>query len=123
MDICLGLALTSAVLLRLPSPVTLSWEHSVEHFRLHEEWHASAAGLVLHEAGIEGLGAGVDLPSDAQWAEGRWRFRPALAAQAQLHLANSAFAAGYRVCWRDGCAKLADLVGGIDRPVTLRSCP
>jgi len=122
MDVCLSLAAGSALLLQLPSPVTLSWQHSVEHVALAEEWHADERGLVLHEAAVEGPGAGIDLPAGARWSGGRWRFTPALPPQRQVTLANSRFAAGYRLCWRGGCAKLADLAGGTDRPVTMSAC-
>ena len=123
MDICLGVALASAVVLRLPSPVTLSWTHSVEHFRIEEQWQAAAQGLVLQETRIEGLGAGVDLPADARRIGGAWHFTPALAPQAQVRLANSRFAAGYRVCSAAGCAALNDLAGGTDAVVTMTVCP
>jgi hypothetical protein len=122
MDVCLGLALSSVLLARLPSPVTLSWQHSVEHVALAEEWVADERGLVLREAAVEGPGAGIDLPSDARWLDGRWRFTPALPPQQRVSLANSRFAAGYRLCWPGGCAKLADLAGGVDRPVTMSAC-
>ena len=123
MDVCIGLVLGSALALRLPSPIVLTWQHSVEHTELQEEWHASAAGMVLRESAVEGPGAGIDLPADARRVEGRWRFRPALPPQPVVHLANSRFAAGYRVCWPGGCARLDELVGGVDRPVAIRACP
>ena len=124
MDICLGLALASSTLVQLPSPLLLSWEHSVEHVRLQEQWQASERGLVLSEATIESpAGAGIDLPADAHRIAGGWSFRPQLPPQSRVELANSRFAGGYRVCWAGGCAKLADLVGGVDRPVTLTVCP
>src|SRR6185295_14173157 len=63
MDVCIALALSSALVLRLPSPVTLAWQHSVEHFALEEDWVATPQGLQLAQVRTEGLGAGVDLPA------------------------------------------------------------
>ena len=122
MDICIAVAFSSALLLRVASPLTLSWQHSVEHFEIDEEWQADAAGLTLREVRIHGLGAGVDLPDDAQSFDCGWRFTPKLAAQGRVVLANSRFGAGYRACWAGQCAALADLVGGVDRPLVMTSC-
>jgi hypothetical protein len=100
------LALSSVLLLRLPSPVTFAWQHSVEHFTLEEDWVATPQGLRLVQVRTEGLGAGVDLPADAT-REGRgWRYTPALRPQPRVLLANSRDAAGYRVCAAGVCRTL-----------------
>ena len=106
MDVCIALALSSALVLRLPSPVTLAWQHSVEHFALEEDWVATPQGLRLAQVRTEGLGAGVDLPRDATLSEGMWRFAPALPAQPRVLLANSQHVAGYRVCAAGACQAL-----------------
>src|SRR5207244_12207979 len=123
MDICVSVALASAVLLRLPSPLTLAWTHSVEHFRIEEVWQAGPLGLVLRETRTEGLGAGVDLPADARRVAGTWAFTPALPPQARVQLANSRFAGGYELCSTAGCVALNDLAGGTDAVATLTTCP
>ena len=123
MDICFSLALTSALLLRLPGPVTLSWEHSVEHFRIEEVWLAGIEGLELREVRTGGFGAGVHVPDSARMVEGQWRFAPSLPPQRQVQLANSRHVRGYRVCWPGGCAALSDLPGAADRAVTMSACP
>ena len=123
MDICIAIALSGSVLLRVPSPLTLAWMHSVEHFAIEEDWSASAEGLQLREVRTEGLGAGVDIPVDAQRVGRGWRFSPALPPQRQLVLANSRFASGYRVCWSGRCEKLAERVGVRDRALVLSACP
>lgn len=98
MDICIAIAMSSALVLRLPSPVTLAWQHSVGHFQLEEVWVATPQGLRLVEVRTEGLGAGVDLPADAEAVGRHWRFTPVLPLQQQVLLANSEYGAGYRVC-------------------------
>ncbi|HEX6706843.1 MAG TPA: DUF1850 domain-containing protein [Albitalea sp.] len=118
MDICLAAGLATTLLLRAPSPITLSWEHSVEHFQIEEEWQAQPAGLVLAETRSRGLGAGVALPDDARLADGWWRFRPALPPQPQVRLANSSFGAGYRWCAQGRCQWLP---AGLS--LTMSVCP
>src|SRR2546423_1074917 len=58
MDLCLAWVL-GAALVRLPSPVTLGWEHSVEHVTIEEEWEAVEGRLVLRETRVGGPGAGI----------------------------------------------------------------
>lgn len=116
MDVCLSLAL-GATVLRLASPVTLAWQHSVEHFAIEEEWQAGDTGLVLRETRVAGLGAGVDLPPDAHWAGGFWHFTPGLPPQREVHLANSRHVAGYRVCSGGACTALEP-----GPAVTMTSC-
>lgn len=106
MDICIALAMSSALVLRLPSPVTLAWQHSVEHFALEEDWVATAQGLRLSEVRTEGLGAGVDLPDAAMRSGKVWRFTPPLPLQPRVLLANSRHVAGYRVCAAGACRAL-----------------
>ncbi|HMC16132.1 MAG TPA: DUF1850 domain-containing protein [Albitalea sp.] len=106
MDVCIALAVSSALLLRLPSPVTLAWQHSVEHFALEEDWVATAQGLRLAQVRTEGLGAGVDLPDDATLSGKVWRFTPMLPLQPRVLLANSRHVAGYRVCSAGACQAL-----------------
>ncbi|RQP22758.1 DUF1850 domain-containing protein [Piscinibacter terrae] len=122
MDICFSLVVGAALVARLPSPVTLSWRHSVEHVLIEEEWTASRQGLAMVSSSTDGLGAGIDIPDDARLVANRWTFRPALAPQAQVQLANSRFALGYAVCWPGGCAQLVDLAGGWDRAVRMALC-
>ena len=77
--------------------------------------------MVLREARTAGLGAGVEVPGDARFADGLWRFTPALPPQRRVELANSQFVRGYALCWSGQCTALAKLVG-VDRPVTLSAC-
>ena len=122
MDICFSLVLGATLVARLPSPITLSWRHSVEHVLIEEEWAASGQGLVLLASSTDGLGAGIDVPDTASFINGRWTFQPALAPQAEVQLANSRFAAGYTMCWQGGCVPLAELAGGVDRTLRMAPC-
>lgn len=122
MDICFAIAFTSAVLWRVQGPLTLSWQHSVELFRIEEDWRAGAEGLLLTEVRTGGLGAGVDVPADAQWVNGWLRSQPALPPQPQVVLANSRHGRGYRACWAGQCAELGSLVGVVDRPLVMAPC-
>jgi hypothetical protein len=106
MDVCIALALSSALLLRLPSPVTLAWQHSVEHFALEEDWVATPQGLRLVQVRTEGLGAGLDLPDDATRSGRGWRYTPVLPPQPRVLLANSRDVAGYRACAAGVCRPL-----------------
>jgi hypothetical protein len=123
MDVCVAL-LAGTVLLRMPGPVRLGWQHSVERFALEERYHATSSGLQLVEVRGRGVGAGVDLPPQLRWsADGWWTFRPTAAAQqAQVVLANSRHGGGYRLCGQRGCADLAALPGAFDTPLVLRAC-
>ncbi len=122
MDICLSLVVGASLLARLPSPITLRWRHSVEHVLIEEQWEASGQGLLLVSSSTDGLGAGIDVPAEASVVGGRWTFRPALAPQREVQLANSRFAAGYVVCWPGACAPLSDIAGGQDRVVRMAVC-
>jgi len=122
MDICLAIALTTTVLLRVPGTLTLSWQHSVEHFRLEEVWQATRGGLVLREVRTEGLGAGVHVPPDARQVGRQWRFTPALAPQPSVVLANSRFGGGYLACWSGQCTPLSGLDGAAEHPLVMAPC-
>jgi hypothetical protein len=119
MDICFSVAIASTVLLRVASPATLAWQHSVEHFAIEEEWRATAQGLELAEVRTRGLGAGVHVGDDARLVDGWWRFSPPAVPQAHVTLANSRFAGGYRVCHGGRCEHLAP---GLDRAVVMAPC-
>lgn len=123
MDICFAIALTSTVVLRIAGPLTLAWDHSVEHFRIEEDYRATSGGaLLLGEVRTQGLGAGVDIPADAHKFEGGWRFTPRLPPLPEVRLANSRFGPGYTVCSAGRCAPLADLVQRKYEPLVMRAC-
>lgn len=123
LEICIAIGVSSTVLLRVPGPITLSWEHSVEHFRVEEDYRAIAEGaLILSEVRTAGLGAGIDVPSGARNVDGYWRFSPTLPPLAQVELANSNFVRGYRLCWGGQCMPLNALPAAADQPLKLMAC-
>ena len=90
----LCIASASVVTALAVSSFTLEWTHSVERTRWREEWRVTAAGLQVVEASVEGSGAGIDLPPDAVWADGRWSYRPRMPALQSLSLAASGMTPG-----------------------------
>ena len=117
MDICFALALSSTVLLRVPAPLTLAWQHSVEHFRIEEDYRVRDGALQLAEVRTQGVGAGVDVPVDARFSDGWWRFKPALPPLPEVQLANSVDAAGYTLCSAAGCRHLV-----VGQPLVMWPC-
>lgn len=71
------------------SSFTLSWTHSVEHTEWRESWLVQDNRLHLVEASVEGAGAGIAVPPDAIWADGRWTYTPDLPPLPSLNLAAS----------------------------------
>ena len=68
---------------------TLSWTHSVERTQWQESWMVEERGLRLVKASVEGSGAGIAVPDDAVWADGRWTYAPRLPLLESLDLAAS----------------------------------
>src|SRR3546814_19527297 len=95
--------------------MTLTWTHTVEKTRWEEDYSASAEGIVITEARIEAIGAGMEPPASAI-REGRWwRYRPSLPTLASVELANSNFAEGYSLCWNRNCRALATVIPQAER--------
>jgi hypothetical protein len=120
--ICVAVALSSAILARLPDRVTLAWEHTVEKIRWEEDYEAVAGRLVLTQARIKGTGAGMEMPPDAVLVGGAWRYRPDLPPLPGIHLRNLELPLGYDVCWEGRCRRLRTLIGSDDRLLTLVPC-
>jgi hypothetical protein len=101
----------------------LTWEHSVEKTRWEERYRVDGDALVLVEARVQGLGAGMEPPSSATLTDGWWTWQP----RTRLHtlrLTQSPYVADYALCWREQCSGLAALVGA-DREasvVTISRC-
>ena len=122
MSICIAVALSSAILARLPDRVTLAWEHTVEKVRWEEDYVATGDMLVLAQARLRGTGAGMEMPPDAELVDGTWRYRPELPALPGIYLRNLQLPLGYDVCWDGHCTRLRALVGPRDDLLTLSSC-
>lgn len=120
---CIAL-LAGATFVVLPTQtMTLTWTHTVEKTRWEEDYSASAEGIVIMEARIEAIGAGMEPPASAI-REGRWwRYRPSLPTLVSVELANSNFAEGYSLCWNHKCRALATVIPQAERvAITAADC-
>lgn len=88
---------------------TLAWRHSVTHTRWEEDYRVAGDRLIATESRIEGSGAGMEPADDARFADGMWRWRPALPPLPQLALTLSPYTADYRLCMRGHCTALHTL--------------
>ncbi len=102
---------------------TLAWDHSVEKTRWEERYRVDGDGLVLVEARVQALGAGMEPPPAAKLADGWWTWQPRTRLPA-LRLTLSPYTADYALCWREACRALTALVGaaGEATVVTIERC-
>lgn len=117
MGVCAVMAGVS--LLVAAGDFTLAWTHSVQKLRWEEDWQVREGRLWLVAARVQGPGAGMEAPPDAQWREGAWHYRPAVPPQAALRLANSAYGDPYEICVAGRCRVLPPDEAG----TTLLPCP
>jgi hypothetical protein len=89
---------------------TLAWRHSVERTRWEERYRVDGTHLRLVEASVEGMGAGMEPPPGAHYADGRWTWRPAQSLHDELRLTLSEYTADYDLCIAAHCKPLAALV-------------
>ncbi|MDQ5911204.1 MAG: hypothetical protein QG599_3301 [Pseudomonadota bacterium] len=123
--LCLGLAGVAWAMLPI-AEFTLAWTHTVEKIRWEEDYRVTADGLLLTEARIRGSGAGMEIPEDAIWAKGVWRYRPALPPQQPLRLARIPEAGDYQLCRAADCQEFSMWLGPshADRPwLEVWGCP
>jgi len=85
----LCIASAGALTALMATSFSLSWTHSVELTQWREEWRVSGERLALVRASVEGPGAGIAVPPDAVWENGRWTYVPELPPLASLDLAAS----------------------------------
>jgi hypothetical protein len=107
----------------LPTEFTLAWEHSVQKTQWEERYRADAGGLNLVEARIQGSGAGMEPPSDAELHDGWWVWQPMLRVD-RLRLTVSTHARDYRICRDGSCTSLSRLAGPVadGGAVTIEPC-
>jgi hypothetical protein len=106
------------------SSFTLSWTHSVEKTQWRETWQVLDTALQPVEASVEGAGAGIDLPADAVWAEGRWTYVPRVPPVPELVLAASGMTSSpWLLCLPDGtCRDLGARAGDVTRIWAAEMC-
>ncbi|WP_108398667.1 DUF1850 domain-containing protein [Devosia submarina] len=110
MSLCIASA--GGIITILAASFSLSWIHSVEKTTWVEHWHVEGDRLALSSASVEGSGAGIDLPPDAVWKDGRWTYRPDLAPLRRLDLAASgATLSGWQLCADENCHELGATPG------------
>lgn len=103
---------------------TLAWTHSVEKTRWEEDWQITPRGLQLMEARVEGSGAGMEPPADAQFDGRFWRYHPGLAPQPELVLARSGATGGsWQICFAGACHGLPETTADDPAPASLAPCP
>lgn len=108
-----GFCLFVAGVLRATVPateLTVGWDHSVEKTRWEERYRIDGTRLRLVEARIQGSGAGMDPPPDAELRDGWWTWRPAAGLLPELRLTQSNFTRDYDLCWRGQCRSLRAVV-------------
>ena len=101
---------------------TLSWTHSIERLPWEEDWRIEAAELVLVEARVQGMGAGMEPPAEATLRDGAWRWRPDVPPLPEVVLRRSGATADWRLCAEGQCRALDAIVPPEADPVTLRPC-
>ncbi|HSC23767.1 MAG TPA: DUF1850 domain-containing protein [Casimicrobiaceae bacterium] len=89
---------------------TVAWMHSVARTAWEEHYRVEGSGLRLVQARIQGSGAGMEPPPDAQFREGWWTWRPSLAPLPEIRLTLSSFTRDYDLCWDGRCRRLSRLV-------------
>ena len=105
MSLCIASA--GSIMTLLAGSFSLSWTHSVEKNTWMERWQVEGDRLALVWASVEGSGAGIDLPQDAVWEDGRWTYRPSLPPLTRLNLAASgATVGGWQFCADGKCQEL-----------------
>jgi len=120
--ICIALALSSTVLLKLPSPLTLAWEHSVAKTRIEEDYQRVDNALVLTEVRTRGPAAGIEPPAHASFSDGWWRYRPQLGPLPRSLFANTLQPDGYEICHAGRCARLRERIGNEQRLLEMAPC-
>jgi hypothetical protein len=103
------------------SEFTLEWHHSVEKTRWEERYRVDGMNLLLISASIEAMGAGMEPPSDANFANGRWTWEP-MRSLTELRLTESPYTRDYVVCWQKQCNPLSTIVHSGTGTVTVRPC-
>jgi hypothetical protein len=120
MATCIALVVGGTQIVLPAAEITLRWSHSVERAAWEEDYRATPEGVVLYEARIEAVGAGMEPPASAVREGKWWRYRPSLPVLPIVAFANSGFAGGYTICWSGRC-RLLDVLVAQDDGFALRT--
>ncbi|GGH30500.1 hypothetical protein GCM10007036_41130 [Alsobacter metallidurans] len=101
---------------------TLAWTHSIEKIPWEEDWRVTPAGLVLVEARVKGMGAGMEPPPEAVLAGGFWRWAPRVPPLPDVILRRAGVTADWRLCAGGQCRPMGDLAPGDADPVMMKPC-
>ena len=113
MSLCI---VTAAGLIKLAaSTFTLGWTHSIEKTRWEEDWRVTEQGLLLEEARIEHMGAGME-PGDGARFDGHWwRWTPKVPILPEVLLRRSdAIPQGWSLCANGQCQRIGTPQDGGD---------
>lgn len=109
----------------LPAPsFALTWHHSVEKTLWEERYRVEGAHLVLWQARIQGLGAGMEAGEGARLVEGWWTWQPQVPPLTELRLTLSPYTQDYTLCSGGTCHTLAEWVHepALADVVTAKAC-
>nr|WP_246505241.1 DUF1850 domain-containing protein [Microvirga antarctica] len=107
----------------MAAAITLAWTHSVEKTQWEEDWRSGPAGLELVEARIEGSGAGMEPPPEAERVGGIWRWHPSLPPQRDIVLRRSGATSDWRICIAGQCRTMDAYIPADSDPVVMTNCP
>jgi hypothetical protein len=100
------------------SAFTLSWTHTIEKTLWQEEWRVEGDRLVLERARVEGSGAGMEPPPEAQLVGGFYVWEPNVP-RSEIVLRREPHAGDWRLCTAERCAALAEWLDREADPVKL----
>lgn len=108
--LCLGLA--GVIWAQIDAAeFTLAWTHTIEKIRWEEDYRVTPAGLGFIQARIQGNGAGMEIPADAELRDGSWHYRRQLPPLQPLRLGRAPEAGDYQLCIAGHCSSLGDWLG------------
>lgn len=108
--LCMALISVTGTVVLPTGTITLSWTHTVEGTPWEEDYAIIRGALVVTQARVKRSGAGMEAPRGAVWGDGWWHYVPSLGPLAEVGLANSSFAPGYKVCWDGRCRPLNTMI-------------
>lgn len=118
----LGLCLSAgALVVALGDSATLRWTHSVQKTLWEEDYRVNGNRVELQRARVQGTGAGMEPPPDAQLRDGAWHYQPQLQLE-QVVLRHSRYVEPYTVCTALACARVDAWLPGLppEAELTLR---